>query len=52
MSGPVNDAARAAVLDAHSRELRLPSVRRQYPELVRQAALDGWDYKEFLLQLL
>ncbi len=48
MSGP----ARAAVLDAHCRELRLPAVRRQYPELVRQAAHDGWDYEKFLLQLL
>ena len=48
MSGP----ARAAVFDAHCRELRLPTVRRQYPELVRQAAHDGWDYEELLLQLL
>ncbi len=52
MSGPVNDAARAAVLEAHCRELKLPTVRRQYPELVRQAAHDGWDYEAFLLQLL
>ncbi len=52
MSGPANDAARAAVLEAHCRELKLPTVRRQYPELVRQAAHDGWDYEAFLLQLL
>ncbi len=52
MSGPVNASARAAVLEAHCRELKLPTVRRQYPELVRQAAHDGWDYEEFLLQLL
>ena len=31
MSAP----ARAAVLDAHCRELRLPNVRRRYPEVVR-----------------
>ena len=31
---------------------KLPSVRRLYPELVRQATQDGWDYEEFLLQLL
>jgi DNA replication protein DnaC len=48
MSGP----ARAAVLETHCREHRLPTVRRQYPELVRQAVHDGWDYEEFLLQLL
>lgn len=52
MSSPVNAGARAAVLEAHCRELKLPTVRRQYPELVRQAAHDGWDYEEFLLQLL
>ena len=45
-------SARAAVLEAHCRELKLPSVRRLYPELVRQATQDGWDYEEFLLQLL
>ena len=48
----MSEAARAAVLEAHCRELKLPSVRRLYPELVRQATQDGWDYEEFLLQLL
>ena len=48
----MSDAARTAVLEAHCRELKLPSVRRHYPELVRQAAHDGWNYEEFLLQLL
>ena len=27
-------------------------MRRLYPDLVRQATHDGWDYEEFLLQLL
>ncbi len=48
----MNDAARQTVLEAYCRELKLPTVRRQYPELVRQAAHDGWDYEAFLLQLL
>ena len=48
----MSTAARAAVIEAHCRELKLPSVRRDYPELVRQATHDGWDYEEFLLQLL
>lgn len=48
----MSDAARRAVLEAHTRELQLPTVRRRYPELVREAAHDGWDYEEFLLQLL
>ena len=52
MSGPVIGAARASVLEAHCRELKLPTIRRQYPEVVRQAAHDGWDYEAFLLQLL
>ena len=48
----MSTAARAAVIEAHCRELKMPSVRRDYPELVRQATHDGWDYEEFLLQLL
>ena len=47
----MSEAARAAVLEAHCRELKLPTIRRLYPELVRQATQDGWDYEE-LLQLL
>ena len=35
--GAVNNAARAAVLEAHCRELKLPTIRREYPALVRQA---------------
>ena len=40
------------MLEAHCRELKLPTMRRHYPELVRQATHDGWDYQEFLAQLL
>jgi DNA replication protein DnaC len=45
-------AARQAVLEAHCRELKLPRVLREAPSLVRQARQDGWDYPEFLVQLL
>ncbi|MCY3920572.1 MAG: IS21-like element helper ATPase IstB [Chloroflexi bacterium] len=48
----MNPAARAAVLEAHCWELKLPTVRRQVEALVRQAAHERWDYEEFLLQLL
>ena len=48
----MNRAARSAVLEAHCRELKLPTVRRQAEALVRQAAHEHWDYEEFLLQLL
>ena len=45
-------AARDAVLQAHCRELKLPRVGREYEALARQARADGWDYSEFLAQLL
>jgi DNA replication protein DnaC len=45
-------AARQAVIEAHCRELKLPRVLREYAPLVRQARQDGWDYEEFLVQLL
>lgn len=50
MSSSVNASTRAAVLESHCRELKLPTVRRQYPELVRQAVHDGWDYEEVLVR--
>ena len=48
----MSGAARAAVIEAHCRELKLPMIRREYPALVRQATHDGWDYEELLVQLL
>jgi len=48
----MSGAARAAVIEAHCRELKLPTIRREYPALVRQATHDGWDYEELLVQLL
>ncbi len=48
----MSEVARAAVIEAHCRELKLPTVRRSYPELVREATQHGWDYEEFLVQLL
>ncbi len=40
------------MIEAHCRELKMPSVRRDYPKLMRHATHDGWSYEEFLLQLL
>ncbi len=48
----MTEAARDAVLEAHCRELKLPRVLREYQALSRQARNDGWDYNEFLVQLL
>ena len=46
------DAARDAVLESHCHELKLPRVFKNGPELARQARNDGWDYEDFLIQLL
>jgi len=48
----MSDAAREAVLEAHCHELKLPRVVRNSPDLARQARNDGWDYEDFLIQLL
>lgn len=45
-------AVRDAVLLAHLRALKLPGVAREYPTLARQARDGGWEYEEFLHQLL
>ena len=45
-------AVRDAVLLAHLRALKLPGVAREYPALARQARDGGWEYEEFLHQLL
>lgn len=48
----MSEVARAAVIEAHCHELKVPTLRREYPALVRQATHDGWDYAELLVQLL
>jgi DNA replication protein DnaC len=48
----MSDSARAAVIQEYCRELKLPSVLREYPALVRQASQGGFRYEEFLCQLL
>lgn len=48
----MSDAARAAVIEEYCRELKVPTVLREYPALTRQAADGGWPYEDFLSQLL
>ena len=48
----MNAAARAAVLQGHCRELKTPTLYRECEGLSRQARDAGWDYPEFLVQLL
>jgi DNA replication protein DnaC len=46
------DSARVAVLQELCRELKMPTIQREYPALARQAAAEGWPYEEFLRQIL
>lgn len=48
----MSDPARAAVIAGHCRQLKLPTLLREYPALARQAANEGWAHEEFLHQLL
>lgn len=48
----VSAAARAAVIEEHLRELRLPTFAREYPAAARRARDAGADYEEFLRELL
>lgn len=45
-------AAREVVLRAYCRELRMPALMRHGTELARQARDGGWEYEEYLQQLL
>lgn len=46
------ETAQEALIDQYCRELRLPSLRREHPALVRQATDGSWSYQEFLTQVL
>ena len=48
----MSEAALRAVLQECCRELKTPSIFREYPELTRQARDAGWPYEEFLRELL
>ena len=46
------ETAEEALIEQYCRELHLPSLRREYPALIRQATDGGWSYAAFLAQLL
>jgi DNA replication protein DnaC len=48
----VNAAAREAVISEYLKALRLPAFAAEYRGLVRQATDAGWDYEDFLRELL
>jgi DNA replication protein DnaC len=52
MRGNASAAARDAVLAEYVRTLKLPAVGRECPSLARQARKEGWDYEDFLKDLL
>ena len=41
-----------AVIDDHLKTLKLPTMRREYGQLARQAGADSWTYSEYLRELL
>ena len=41
-----------ALIEQHSRTLKLPALRREYGGLARQARADSWSYEEYLRELL
>src|SRR5208337_2176937 len=48
----MSEAARAAVIQEHCKELKLAAVVREYPALCRQARDGGWAYEDLLRELL
>lgn len=48
----MSEAARAAVIQEHCKELKLAAVMREYPALCRQARDGGWAYEELLREVL
>lgn len=45
-------AIREAVISEHLRGLRMPGAAKEYQSLARQARDGGWEYEEFLRQVL
>jgi DNA replication protein DnaC len=47
-----NATARGAVIEEYTKALKLPAFSASYQGLVRQASDGGWDYEDFLAELL
>ena len=41
-----------AVIQGHSRTLKMPGIRAEYTQIARQAREDSWSYEEYLRELL
>lgn len=51
-SAMANATAREAVIEEYLKALKLPAFAASYRGLVRQANDGGWDYEDFLTELL
>jgi len=48
----MSDAVLQAVIQGHARQLRTPTIAREYEAVARRAREDGWPYEEYLRELL
>lgn len=48
----MTNALKQAAIGEYCRELKMPRISRDYATIVRQATDAGWDYEDFLLQML
>ena len=48
----MSEALLQAVIEGHARQLRTPTIAREYAAAARRARDDGWAYEEYLRELL
>jgi len=48
----MSDAVLEAVIQGHARQLRTPTLAREYGSVARRAREEGWPYEEYLRELL
>jgi DNA replication protein DnaC len=48
----MSDAVLDAVIQGHVRSLRVPTLGRDYRDVARRAANDGWSFEQYLQELL
>jgi DNA replication protein DnaC len=48
----MSDAALHAVIQGHARQLRTPTIAREYAPVARRASDGGWPYEEYLRELM
>jgi len=48
----MSDAALHAVIQGHARQLRTPTIAREYAAVARRARDGGWPYEEYLRELM